>query len=146
MKVTGTVTKKLPSKFGGESIIVNGAYYNSKFSIKCNEGDTVEFDDGGKNYCQKLKVLSSTGAGATKSATPAISANKERSIVRQNALRHAAVLMAQALSGTALHDFDVDAIAEKTIELAIKFEAYSSGDNDSAVAGHAVADKDFNDE
>lgn len=147
MKVTGIVTKKSASKFGGESIVVNGAYYNSKFSIKCNEGDVVEFDDGGKNYCQKLKVVSSVGAPTKKAEMPTTT-SRDRSIIRQNSLAHATSMYTSMLASgdyEAKNTENLKACAKEIVEIARIFEEYSAGDEDKPV-GTIPADKDFNDE
>ena len=130
-KVTGVVSKHEQNKFGGFSIVVNGNYYNSKFEIKCKVGDAVEFDDGGKNYCSKLKVVaagataSSAGTGATKAHS-----GRDTSIVRQNALRHATQAVCNAV-GMAGEASDVEYV-ERIIAMARQFEDYVNAPDVSA--------------
>jgi hypothetical protein len=119
-KVTGVVTKHDKNKFGGWSIVVDGNYYNSKFEIKCGVGDNVEFDDGGKNYCSKLRVLSKGAPVATPKPAGG-SSNRDTSIVRQNALRHATAAVT-AHGGTV--DQPDELIAARIIAMAKVFEAY----------------------
>lgn len=139
-KVTGVVTKHDKNKYGGWSIVVDGNYYNSKFEIKCSVGDSVEFDDGGKNYCSKLKVLTkaapTTAQGSSGGTAPA--SHRDVSIVRQNALRHAGVIMSAIL-----HDEVIpsdDEIVDRTIAMAKAFEAYV---NDVPTTSSVTTDKDF---
>lgn len=62
------VVEAVSTKFGKFSIIVNDTWYNTKQeyapSILPDKGDSVEFDDGGKNYLKYLKVVK-RGEGET---------------------------------------------------------------------------------
>lgn len=55
------VVAAVSTKFGKFSINVNDTWYNTKQeyapSILPDKGDSVEFDDGGKNYLKKLKIV-----------------------------------------------------------------------------------------
>ena len=66
--VTGKVEAK-SNKFGKFAILVNDTWYSSKFEIKAERGDEVEFDDGGSKWCQKLKVISGGGGSSAPSAS-----------------------------------------------------------------------------
>lgn len=141
--VEGVVEYKGANKFGGYSIKVNGNFYNSKFEPKCEKGDYVEFDDGGKKYINGLKKKSSPEGGGI-SAPGNTSGGKrfrnngeeggfpvhplayERALDRRNAL-----LCASRLFGTAaenLETTDLPKLAKDVIHLARYFEAYTTGD------------------
>jgi hypothetical protein len=66
--VTGVVERYIPSnKYGKSSLQVNGNWYNTKpewLGAVVAEGNSVTFDDGGKNYIKSLKVVDSTVAPA----------------------------------------------------------------------------------
>ena len=132
--VTGVVGWSGKNKFGKFSLKLedNDTWYNSQYEIKASKGDTVEFDDAGKKYVNKLRVIgggsapSSSGAGSTASAGG--TSNRDRSIIRQNSLAHATALMRSSI--TAEDPRTWDNVADDVIELARKFEAYSSGDLD----------------
>ena len=137
--VTGVVEWHGDSKFGGQSVKVDGKYFNSKFDIGCQKGDTVEFDDGGKNYCQKLRVTDSGAPVATSGGSgkaPAASGfpihplARERAIIRQNALGNAVQFLAGPDGGVAGAVLEVLAVARQ-------FEAWTSGDMDAAEAAEA---------
>lgn len=156
-QVTGVIEAK-SNKFGKFSILLdNGTWYSSKFEIKGEKGDTVEFDDGGKNYCQKLRVVGGGSASAPSSSggggstyTPAAKAKpgfpvpvdtKDRSIVRQNALAHATniwktLMEKQPPVDKVMTDKEVEKFLEKSAnminDIAIIFESYTSGDADAA--------------
>ena len=63
--VTGTI-EAISRKFGKFGILIDGQWYNTKQewapSPEPNTGDTVTFDNGGKNFIQKLKITGSGGA------------------------------------------------------------------------------------
>jgi len=126
MKVTGYV-EATSNKFDKYSILVNDTWYSSKFEIKAERGDQVEFDDGGKKFCQKLRVIAPGGGGMTGgSVDNKVNTSRDRSIVRQNALSHATTVVIDG----GYKDTTVDATVDTIIEVARKFEAYSSGDED----------------
>lgn len=147
-KVKGVVEWKNKSQWG-YGIKVDGSWYNSKYNIKAEKGDLVEFDDGGKNYCRELKVLQSgggdddTGGGGTRSAeaTAVQKASQPplhngRSIIRQNSLTNANAFHATA----GFQSKDPEARLEELIQTARVFESYSAGDEDVAKAAQ-VADE-----
>lgn len=134
--VTGTVGWVGQNKFGKYSIKLDGneTWYNSNYEIKAQKGDVVEFDDGGKKYCQKLKVINSSGAGyAPPTGKPASQASGrmgpfpipakdgQRSIIRQNAVTNA-----NALLGNHGEPYTV----EDLLQVASEIEKYTSGDLD----------------
>lgn len=136
--VSGTVDAT-SNKFGKFSICVDEKWYGTKFppSPAPARGDQVEFDDGGKNFINKLKVVSS-GGGAPASAPstgggmkyrgsgfPVDPLDGSRAIIRQNALTNARELV-QSLAPKVSYDEQVELI----IDIASKFERYSAGDID----------------
>lgn len=146
--VTGVIEAKSgKSSYGTYGIMVGGKWYNSKYEVKANKGDEVEFDDGGKNYCNKLKVLSGGGGGATtaaptapRSATsysrgkfPIPTDDGQRSIIRQNSLTNAVNFLASVMKYDGAIDHMDDAIAT-VVDVARVFESYSAGDLDREAA------------
>lgn len=56
----GTVSVITKNRYGfGMKIDGVDKWFNSKFEIKAQKGDVVEFDDGDKNYIQELNIVSS---------------------------------------------------------------------------------------
>lgn len=143
-KVSGVVDWAGENKFGGFSIRMDGNYYNSKFPIKCEVGDSVEFDSGttGK-YCNKLRVVSSGGGGSRPATTgggrrgsfPIDKADGQRSIIRQNALARAVELVALFPDGIE----DRDAAAAESVRIAIELERFTAGDLDAETEAEAKA-------
>ena len=144
--VTGTVKVCKQSKFGWGLLLEEDEtkWYNSKFEIKANTGDNVTFDDGGKNYVNKLKVntggVVAKAGSVTTSAAPAkthylpVPLDNSRAIIRQNALTNARELYtAFGESSSELSDQ-----AGNIIAIARIFEEYTSGDADMAVAMKAL--------
>jgi len=147
--VTGNVQAKSTTKFG-HGIMIEGNWYNSKFPIVCEKGDTVSFDDGDKKYVKGLKVLSSGGGVATKDTGAAVPASVARasggysrgafpvppgdgtrSIIRQNSVTNAVALVKTLIDNEKIPDGEsLEAIV---FEWARLFEAYSSGDIDEEV-------------
>lgn len=142
--VTGVVKAKSANKFGF-GIMVNDKWYNSKFEIPCEKGDEVSFDDGGKAYVKDLAVVNagkgSAGVAAVSTAAKAVAGSGysrgvfplppndgSRSIVRQNSITNATVLVS-ALINNKLLDKGTDWVATIT-GIAREFEKYSSGDLD----------------
>lgn len=140
--VTGVVEAYSKTKYG-YGILVDGNWYNSKYEIKAEKGDEVSFEDGGKTYCQKLKVING-GGGSTSASKPAgkthfskgvfpIPANDgQRAILRQNALTNSVNLFCHNTEGT-LEDIDSETI-QKIVEVARAFEAFTAGDIDKEAA------------
>ena len=148
--VTGVVGA-MSNKFDKFSIVVNDVWYSSKYEIACNRGDTVEFDDGDKKYCQRLKVVGSgwgaaapsSGGSPTPRAAPAVGFpvgvnTKDRSIVRQNSLAHAARITAAELTSSGLTFDGGEAAAKYVVDMARIFEDYSAGDSDAAEAAEMM--------
>ena len=144
--VTGTVKVCKQSKFGWGLLLEEDEtkWYNSKFEIKANTGDNVTFDDGGKNYVNKLKVNTggvvakagvATGVASTaKTHYLPVPLDNSRAIIRQNALTNARELYtAFGESSSELSDQ-----AGNIIAIARIFEEYTSGDADMAVALKAI--------
>jgi len=144
--VRGTVDKvNIPDQYGKASILVNGKWYNTRpdwLPTTPSQGDTVEFDDGGRNYIKKLKVVSSGGPVASSSSgnTPTPTGGRtfpvgvtapERTINRQNALTNAVNYYN--------HTGRVgDVSPEDVIDTARIFEEYTTGDLDLREATEAM--------
>jgi len=142
-------TSKAGKQYGVEVIVV-----------KANSGEEVNLESGFKRLpvdvgafyefeCEKnygkwnIKTFNKTSADSAQASAPALSSGSsfkgkvfpvpvdhpDRSIIRQNSLAHATRL----LDGE-LDDDDFDALADKVIALARRFEAYSSGDLEVAEA------------
>ena len=148
--INGVVEWAGENKFGGHSIKVDGNYFNSKFPIKCEVGDTVEFDSGttGK-YCNKLRVVTKgSGApagggsapvrgnfGQKRGVFPIPNDDGQRSIIRQNALSRAVEVVALCPDDLSTRD----QVAAEMIRLAMEFERYTSGDVDAEAQEEAKA-------
>lgn len=150
--VTGVVeAKNHNAKYGTYGILVNGGWYNSKYEIRAEKGDEVEFDDGGKNYVRKCKVLGAGGGASTSGGAstgtvvsrqpgfPVPVDTKDRSIVRQNALRHAVVLVTnmvgpQEYDSWSDRETAMENFAKLAVEVARMFEDYTAGDSEGAEA------------
>lgn len=149
--ITGEV-EAISTKFGKFGILVGGKWYNTNpewiNGDKPNKGDTVEFDDGGRNYLKKLKIL---GGGSAPSASapsgsggssggvydtgfPLSPTNPKRTINRQNALTNAV---------SYVNNNDGEASPEEVIAVARIFEAYTCGDLDVEEAKEALTEMDI---
>ena len=143
--VTGTIEAMSgKSAYGTYGILVDGTWYNSKFPISANKGDEVEFDNGGKKYVNKLKVVSAGAGGETAPKTtprstggysrgkfPVAKDDGQIAIIRQNALTNACNLFTETMEvGTQIDDETVATI----IGIARTFESYTSGDVDREAA------------
>ena len=148
--VNGTV-EAISTKFGKFGICVEGKWYNTNpewLSVKPEKGDVVEFDDGGRNYIKKLKVISGAVPSSTPSTSPKAPVSSsggrtfpvgvtapERTINRQNALTNAVALMSQYPVTEA---DDIMLNAQTVIDIARKFESYTTGDLDLEEAKAAL--------
>lgn len=153
--VTGIVQAKSSNKFG-HGIMVGGSWYNSKYPIVCDKGDEIEFDDGGKNYANKVKVISSgggasTGVGASGSGTagavplakstggysrgvfPIPANDGTRSIVRQNSVTNAVNLVSAMIASKKPGSAEGESVVDWVLSIAREFEKYSSGDLDAEI-------------
>lgn len=141
--VTGTVKVCKQSKFGWGLLLEEDEtkWYNSKFEIKASTGDNVTFDDGGKNYVNKLRVntggvVAKTGS-VSNSTAPAkmhllpVPLDNSRAIIRQNALTNAREFFIGRLLG---EEEEVDKNLSEIIRIARIFENYTSGDADMETA------------
>lgn len=150
--VTGNVKAKSANKFGF-GIMVNDKWYNSKYEIKAEKGDVVEFDDGGKNYIKGLKVsgrtvsdpVSAVGGGggggkpSFRGPFPIPAADGQRSIIRQNSVTNAVNLYGHLLAHKAITGKD-DPVGAVLL-MAREFEKYSAGDIDAEIT--ASLDEQF---
>ena len=65
----GTV-EAVSTKFGKYGVLVEGTWYNSKpeyLKVKPEKGDVIEFDNGGKNYLNKVSIITKSDAPAANS-------------------------------------------------------------------------------
>lgn len=75
--VTGTV-EAVSTKYGKFGVLINDKWYNTKQEWAPNplpvKGDEITFDDGGKNFLSKCKVVGSSpkssGGGGSKGYNP----------------------------------------------------------------------------
>lgn len=143
-KVSGVV-EAISTKFGKFGVLIDGKWYNTKpewLDVQPNKGDSVEFDDGGKNYLKGLRIVGGgSGSAPAASSAPARSSGgrtfpiapdaPERTINRQNALTNAVNYYN--------HTGRVgDVSPEDVVETARIFEAYTTGDLDAEEAKKAV--------
>lgn len=143
--VSGTV-ENVSTKFNKYSIQVNGNWYGTKMEwakVKPNKGDVVEFDDGGGKYLKNVKVLhGEAGAVVTSNGDEVVlpvmkvPVGKEVSIIRQNALSHAAALQCAMVAAGMITNHDES--VKSVIEMARQFEAYSAGWSDLHEAEEAA--------
>jgi hypothetical protein len=146
MNVNGVVENiNNPDKFGNCSINVNGQWYNSKpeyVKVMPKEGDTVDFIAKGK-YFNNLKVVSAgggvsgqakasgtAGGGQQTQGFLAVELERNRAIIRQNALTSAVNAYAGSLIDVSEEQGQMDECIDDIIYIARKFEAYTSGDAD----------------
>lgn len=154
--IDGVVKAKTHKPFG-YGILVNDKWYNSKEDPGCEKGDSVSFDDGGRNYIQGLVKTAyaapsapkapytpgarGTGGGYNRGVFPVPkSGDGSRSIVRQNALTNAIATLAIVRESTKTA-ITVDQAVTMVFQIARQYEAYSAGDID-VEAAKAVEDLD----
>lgn len=151
------VVEATSNKFGKLGIAVGGKWYNTDPSWLKGpapvKGDTVSFDDGGRNYIKNLTILGGSGAaeptgaptGTIRSTTNPTPQGKtfpmalnapERSINRQSALRDA-ISYATALWPRE-DDGSVNCTPDDIITLARVFESYTTGQLDLTEASLAA--------
>ena len=154
--VTGVVESvQNPNQWGKLSIRINGNYYSTNPDwVKPDQipsvGDTVSFEDGGKTYYKNAKVTKANatiGGGSSSSPTmhsgsrtfPVGVTAPERTINRQNALTNA--IKAVELLGKPDEVYaSVDALVADVLDIAKRFEAYTTGDMDMEEAKKAIAE------
>lgn len=155
--VENITQKEVNTKFGPKpafSIMANGERYNYGFKKPTFKiGDTVDFqfteNTYGKNVDLNSVKLLAKGEGAPASTAPVVGASKfsygppakvfpipllhgDRAIVRQNSITNAVKLVCDIPDPDLL--VTIEGRAEKAIEIARMFEAYSCGDLDMAAA------------
>ncbi len=153
--VENITQKEVNTKFGPKpafSIMANGERYNYGFKKPTFKiGDTVDFqfteNTYGKNVDLNSVKLLAKGEGAPAPTAPVVGASKpsygppakvfpipllhgDRAIVRQNSITNAVKVVCDTHGGSATPQ----ELAEKAIEIARMFEAYSCGDLDMAAA------------
>ena len=150
--ISGVVKAKSSNRFG-HGMLIEDKWYNSKFPIDVEKGDTVEFDDGGKNYIKGLKkfgsgATSNTGSSAPvpggvggrfRGAFPIPPNDGSRSIVRQNSVTNAVNLVSAMLAAKRVKEGED--LVSHVFAIAREFEKYSAGDIDAEI--EAELDKGF---
>lgn len=163
-EVTGVIeavsSKDVNTRFGTKptySFKVSGQWYKTGFKkMPHGEGETVSFPFSEGKYGNevdpaKVKAVSATGGSAApaapKSTTAAFSRpfpipalSGERAIVRQNALTNAREVLQWLWTDAKV--VDRDEVAEEIIRLARRFELYTTGDEDAAIAAEGANEKD----
>jgi hypothetical protein len=154
MLVEKVTTREVATKFGDKPVYTlhtdSGQFENGFTKPTCKVGDEVEFTFTESKYGKQIdkgsmRVIRSGGGKEVISkaekrefvptapkAFPIPPLHPDRSVVRQNALRHAAVLIAAKLDPQG--PLEIEALGGQVIELARMFEAYSCGDIELAVA------------
>jgi len=151
-EIKGTV-EAVSHKYDKLSLKVDGVWYATKKeyapSFEINKGDDVVFEDGGKKYLNKVRLLSSGSGGGSAPAssgtarrTPGFPVGvdtKDRSIVRQNSLSHAVRLVSSVVGTTPAktaedREKQMEFLAKLSVDVARVFEGYSSGDDDAEEA------------
>lgn len=168
--ITGTVEsqskKEVKTKFGMKptwSLKIDGEWYACGFTDpRVTAGDVIAFSFTEGKYGKEIdkgSIMKTGAAPATPTYTPVAPAaapkigaaisnrpfpipplHGDRAIIRQNALAHAARLVASGLASGADEPTD-DTLAERVIHLARRFEAYSCGDLDVAKAKEIAVKK-----
>lgn len=166
--ITGTVEsqskKEVKTKFGMKptwSLKIDGEWYACGFTDpRVTAGDVIAFSFTEGKYGKEIdkgSIMKTGAAPATPTYTPVAAAPKsaapvgnrpfpipplhgDRAIIRQNALAHAARLVASGLASGEDTITD-DTLAERVIHLARRFEAYSCGDLDVAKAKEIAVKK-----
>lgn len=160
--VENITQKEVNTKFGPKpafSITANGERYSYGFKKPTFKiGDTIDFQFTENTYGKNVDLTSvrllSKGEGAPAPSTPPVVASKpsygapakvfpipplhgDRAIVRQNSITNAVKLV----SDTPTDMMSLEERAEKAIQIARMFEAYSCGDLDLAAAEKMSADE-----
>lgn len=138
------------NKFDKFSVCIDEKWYSTKFppSPEPGRGDEVEFEDGGKNFIQRLRIVgkgsgtptpttSTGGRPMARGTFPVDPLDGSRSIIRQNAMARAVDLV---LATEASSHPDAEALARRVIEVSMILERYSAGDMDREEA-EALASK-----
>jgi hypothetical protein len=112
-----------------------GSFNNIKGSVKVigGGGGSAPAASGGKP--------ASSGGGWKQKKFPIAVDDGARAINRQNALAHAVNGIAVINTDATLHKWSDEKYAEEVIQLARRFEAYTTGDLDVAI-GEAMAEAD----
>jgi len=151
MATVSGVVEAVSTKFGKFSILVNGKWYATKeewAKVKPNKGESVTFDDGGKNYLKALMVKRDEGSSPTATAGggskgggrsygkfPIDPLDGQRSIIRQNAVTNANAFLSTLVSSGKTDDVEVSDL----LDIARQIEAYTAGDLDVVEAEARVA-------
>ena len=149
--------KEVNTKFGPKpafTVMANGERFSYGFKKPTFKiGDTVDFQFTENTYGKNVDLTSvrllAKGEGAPAPTAPIVGASKpsygppakvfpipllhgDRAIVRQNSITNAVKVVCDTLGETATKT--PEELAEKAIEIARMFEAYSCGDLDMAAA------------
>lgn len=156
-QVSGTVeamsSKEVNTKFGTKqtySFKLGGQWFKTGFKKpSCAEGDNVEVTYTVGKYGNEVTTVTPTLVSTTHPSPPLPSAKPtygrgvfpipplsgERAIIRQNALTNAREVVMAVLSFKEDGDNPADVvIAQRIIEMARNFEAYTAGDIDADLA------------
>lgn len=161
MAIVNGVVEGVSEKYGKFSVLVNGEWFGTKAEwapkIKPNKGDTVQFDNGGGKFLKQLKIMGGSVGGDTPASSPSRPASggssggrqfpvpplaPERTINRQNALTAAVRLYCELVEdafSSYSWSFPISSNTDEAIiEIARKFEAYTTGDLDLEEAQKAI--------
>lgn len=160
-------SRSVNTKFGMKNsyfLVVGGERYAAGFkapSVAAGDSVDLEFDSTSR-YKDVISVSKRAAGDAPTKSTPAASApagyggklfpvpplHPDRSIIRQNALAHATKVVVDFFAATVRRDGadaptprpfgQMDIVADEIIRVARKFEAYSTGDLDKALAENDI--------
>ena len=151
-KITGTVENTFTDDEGNFKFKLDGIWFSNKFkkAPELRKGDEidVEFSHNTKfkgQFWKNVRVLSSGGGAPTPRSTgssrpagfPVPYNSDKRAIIRQNALTNAV----NALTDGDDSVVDIQSFSEEVVKLAMKFEAYTSGDLDNEVKKEMESEK-----
>jgi len=119
-----------------------GMEVSFSYSVKFGSNQIEAAGSGGGGTSAPIKsVAPSGGGGYAKSTFPVGKNDHARSIIRQNCMTQAREIVVASKNAKE----DRDAMAKETIRLARAFEAYATGDLDSAAADAAGVDSILSD-
>jgi hypothetical protein len=137
------VVEAVSTKFGKFSVMVDGNWYGTKEewapTPRPQKGDEIEFDPKGGKYLNKCRIVSvdssTLSGGSSGPASAPKNTDRERAIIRQNALTNAVNFCIASCTTEELSE-------EEVIITAMKFEKYTSGDMLKEAASKAKAEMD----
>ena len=144
--ITGQVAVVTSNKYGfGMKIQGRDNWFNSKYEIKAQKGDVVEFEDMDKGYINSLKITGAAAPADTgSSSAPAASGGYDQrqvSIVRQNSVTNAnALLSVRKPKGYTVEELLSTAREIFSYSIGTKEEVVSDDDLEQAAALKALAE------